>query len=95
MCVSRPARLAALVAVVAATGAAMAQERPEGWRPPVPVSDKFDWIQLKSGEWLAGKLIAMYDEELEFDSEELDEQTLEWDDIRQIRTARTVRVASA
>ena len=63
------------------------------WEPPAPTPDKFDWIQLKSGEWLAGRLIAMYDEELEFDSEELDEQKFDWEDVRQVRTARTVRVA--
>ena len=26
------------------------------WAPPPPPPDKFDWIQLTSGEWLKGEL---------------------------------------
>ena len=54
--------------------------------------DAFDWIQLTSGEWLKGELIALYDGSLEFDSDELDNLTLDWEDIRQVRTARVVQV---
>ena len=54
--------------------------------------DAFDWIQLTSGEWLKGELIAMYDGSLEFDSDELDNLTLDWDDVRQVRTRRVVQV---
>jgi putative salt-induced outer membrane protein YdiY len=53
------------------------------WAPP---EDNFDWIQLKSGEWLKGKIKAMQDGELEFDSEELELQTFDWKDIRQLRS---------
>jgi len=52
----------------------------------------FDWIQLKSGEWLKGELIALYDDKLEFDSDELDNLTFDWDDVRQVRTGRVVQV---
>jgi putative salt-induced outer membrane protein YdiY len=55
----------------------------------VPPEDPFDWIQLKSGEWLKGKLKAMQERQLEFDSEELKYLTFDWRDIRQVRTART------
>jgi putative salt-induced outer membrane protein YdiY len=58
----------------------------------VPPDDGFDWIQLKSGEWLKGRFKGMQDRELDFDSEELDEQTFEWKDIRQLRTYRLVDV---
>ena len=54
----------------------------------VPPEDRFDWIQLKSGEWLKGRIKAMQDRELEFDSEELDDQTFDWKDIRQVRSPR-------
>ncbi|MCP4993645.1 MAG: hypothetical protein GY934_07655 [Gammaproteobacteria bacterium] len=37
------------------------------WTPPPP--DNYDWIQLVSGEWLKGELIAMYEGTVEFDSE--------------------------
>jgi putative salt-induced outer membrane protein YdiY len=71
------------VAAVAATNSAVPDL---GWVPPV---DSFDWIQLKSGEWLKGRLKAMQDRELEFYSEELKDFTFDWKDIRQVRSART------
>jgi putative salt-induced outer membrane protein YdiY len=58
----------------------------------VPPEDSFDWIQLKSGEWLKGKLKALQDRELQFDSEEMDYQDFEWEKIRQLRTARPVQI---
>ncbi len=58
----------------------------------VPPEDSFDWIQLKSGEWLKGRLKAMQDRKLEFDSEELDSLTFDWKDIRQVRSAHTIDV---
>lgn len=60
-----------------------------GWVPP---ADSFDWIQLKSGEWLKGRIKAMQERELEFESEELDDLDFHWKDIRQVRTHRTVDV---
>lgn len=57
------------------------------WVPPV---DGFDWIQLKSGEWLKGRIKAMQERQLEFDSEELNDLTFDWKDIRQVRSARTL-----
>jgi hypothetical protein len=55
------------------------------WAPP---PDDFDWIQLKSGEWLKGRLKAMQERKLEFDSEKLDDLTFDWKDIRQLRSPR-------
>lgn len=55
----------------------------------VPPADRFDWIQLKSGEWLKGRIKAMQERELEFESEELDDLTFDWKDIRQVRSPRT------
>ena len=37
-----------------------------------PPDDKFDWIQLTSGEWLKGELKFLYDFQVEFDSDKLD-----------------------
>ncbi|MFZ5876568.1 MAG: DUF481 domain-containing protein [Nitrospirota bacterium] len=56
------------------------------WRPPDPEADKFDWIQLKSGEWLKGNLKSMQDYSLEFDSEELDWQEFDWEDVYQVHS---------
>jgi len=60
----------------------------------VPPEDSFDWIQLKSGEWLKGQLKAMQKRELEFDSNELKDLTFDWKDIRQVRSPRTLDVLS-
>jgi hypothetical protein len=60
-------------------------EENEGWLPSEPRPEKYDWIQLKSGEWLKGKLEVLYDRKLEFDSDELDDLTFDFEDIKQIR----------
>jgi hypothetical protein len=41
----------------------------------------FDWIMINSGEWLKGRIKAMLDEKLEFDSDELDLQSFDWEDV--------------
>ncbi len=61
----------------------------EDWQPLPPTGkDGFDWIQLKSGEWLKGRIKSLQEEKLEFDSEELDLQTFDWKDIRTVRSPR-------
>ena len=82
-----------IAAFVLAASPVRAEDGETSWQPPPPMPDDFDWIQMTSGEWLKGEIIAMYEEELEFDSDEFDEQTLDWGDIQQIRSAQTVQVA--
>jgi hypothetical protein len=74
------------------SAASAAAQTTQEWQPPPPMPDKFDWIQLTSGEWLKGELIALYDGSLEFDSDELDNLTLDWNDVREVRTGRIVQV---
>lgn len=50
--------------------------------------DTFDWIQLKSGEWLKGKLKGMQGFSLDFDSEKLDDRTFDWEDVTIVRSPR-------
>ncbi len=50
--------------------------------------DTFDWIQLKSGEWLKGQIKSMQDEKLDFDSEEMDEHEFKWEDVTIVRSPR-------
>ncbi len=64
----------------------------KAWAPPPPAADDFDWIQLVSGEWLKGEITAMYNGVLEFDSEELDLQEFDFDDILQIRSGKEFSV---
>src|SRR5580698_1858996 len=58
------------------------------WVPPGIGHDGFDWIQLKSGEWLKGRLKYVQEKNVEFDSDELDEMTLKLKDVRKIYTAK-------
>ncbi len=62
------------------------------WEPPPPPPDQFDWIQLKSGEWLKGELKVLYMKKLEFDSDELDLLEFDWEDVKQIRGHRIFSV---
>jgi len=62
------------------------------WQPKPGFEDKFDWVQMTSGEWLKGEIVALYDETLEFDSEEFEDLVLEWEDIRQVHTSRVMSV---
>ena len=63
-----------------------------GYGKFVPPTDRYDWIELTSGEWLKGTFKGMYRKQLEFDSDKLDLMTLEFKDVRQIRTHRIVTV---
>ena len=54
----------------------------EEWHPPVPNPQDFDWIKMTSGEWLKGDIRSLREEQLEFESEEFDTLTIEWDDFR-------------
>jgi hypothetical protein len=57
-----------------------------------PPDDKYDWIQLTSGEWLKGELKVLYDYEIEFDSDKLDLLTIDLDDVKQIRTHKPISI---
>lgn len=57
------------------------------WQKPTPIfKQDFDWIKLTSDEWLKGDIVSMYDEKLEFDSDELDIQTIDLEDIAELRS---------
>jgi putative salt-induced outer membrane protein YdiY len=54
----------------------------------VPSPEAFDWIRLKSGEWLKGEIKYLRDETMLFDSDELDELEIDWVDIKELRSPR-------
>ena len=57
------------------------------WSPPTPVfSQQFDWLQLRSAEWLRGDIISMYEDELEFDSDEFNTIFFDWQDVAELRS---------
>lgn len=49
-----------------------------------------DWIQLKSGEWLRGRLYGMQNRKLEFESDELNDLEMDWKDVHQVIAPRAL-----
>ncbi len=47
---------------------------------------EFDWLKLTSDEWLKGDIVSMYDEVLEFESDNLDLQIIDWEDVLELRS---------
>ena len=68
-------------------------EEEESSEPFVPPADGFDWVQFTSGEWLKGEIIALYDDELRFDSEILDTLEIDIEDIGDIFGRRPFAVS--
>ena len=56
------------------------------------LDDKFDWLLISSGELLKGEFIALYDDKLEFDSDELDIVTLDWEDVKVLQSKGVVSI---
>jgi hypothetical protein len=66
------------------TNSSPAQLFTNSWRPPGVGHDGSDWIQLKSGEWLRGRLYYIQDRKVEFDSDELKDLSLDLKNVRQV-----------
>lgn len=65
------------------------------WNPTSPVSGielDSDWLQLSHGEWIKGELVSLRDDTLKFDSDEFDEQSFDWEDVKELHTAGQVNV---
>jgi hypothetical protein len=78
------------VAITNATVAAVATNPSTStisWKPPGVGHDGSDWVQLKSGEWLRGQLKYIQKKEVEFDSDEMEEQTLKLKDVSMVYPA--------
>jgi len=67
-------------------------EHNQGWQSPDPSDDDFDWIELVSGEWLKGELKVLLGDKLEFDSDKLDLQHIDWEDVKQVRSPHVFSV---
>jgi putative salt-induced outer membrane protein YdiY len=86
------AALVCFLALAASAGFVASDDSQDDWKPTSEYVGKFDWVQMKSGEWVKGEIIVMYDDDLEFDSDEFDDLTLGWDDIQQIHSSRIMNV---
>jgi len=60
-------------------------ETAEAWKKALPPTVDFDWVQTTSGEWLKGEIKALYSESLEFDSDHFGLETIDWEDVAQLR----------
>ena len=80
-----PGQLTNALAAVAVTNSATTNQA--SWKPPGVGTDGADWVQLKSGEWLRGQLKYVQNKEVEFDSDEMDQQTLKLKDVKKLYTA--------
>ena len=76
-----------IIALITLSINVYAEQEKNKWAKPSPVfKQDFDWIKLTSDEWLKGDIVSMYDEKLEFDSDELDMQTIDWEDVSELRS---------
>ena len=57
------------------------------WLPSAIGHDNADWLQLKSGEWLRGHLYYIQQRKVEFDSDVLNDISLDLKDVRQLYPA--------
>ncbi|MGL4832796.1 MAG: DUF481 domain-containing protein, partial [Shewanella sp.] len=57
-----------------------------------PVGNDFDWLQLTSLEILKGDIKTLYDDKLEFDSDELGVLVIDWDDVKILQSKGIVSV---
>ena len=82
------------IALCCASGGALAADEKTGWLPPSPAEmpTEFDWVQLPSGEWLGGSVKAMYEDTLEFDSDEMGIVKFDWEDVVELRTVQILEV---
>ena len=80
----------ATMASVAITNFPTTNAAAVAWKPPGVGTDGSDWVRLKSGEWLRGDLKYIQNKEVEFDSDEMDQQTLKLKDVSGVYTAHRV-----
>ena len=56
---------------------------------PEPLSGDFDWVQLKSGEWLKGEIKELQDDSFTFESDILDTLEIDWEDVEELHSKET------
>jgi len=52
----------------------------------IEFGDTFDWVRMVSGEWLKGDMKRMRDDNLEFDSDKLDMQNIDFADVSHVHS---------
>lgn len=62
------------------------------WEDLSPTPVKYDWVQTKSKEWFKGEIKALYDDKLEFDSDEVGLYTFDFEDVIRIKSYHIISV---
>jgi putative salt-induced outer membrane protein YdiY len=62
------------------------------WENLSPTPVEYDWIQTTSLEWFKGSIEGMYDEKLEFDSDEIGLYSFDFEDVKQIKSYAVMSV---
>jgi len=62
------------------------------WENLSPTPKQYDWVQTVSGEWFKGDIIALYDDKLEFDSDEIGLYTFDFEDVKTIKSYQVLSV---
>ena len=58
----------------------------ERWEDLSPTPVKYDWVKTKSGEWFKGEIKGLFDDKLEFDSDEIGLYTFKLKDVVEIKS---------
>ena len=58
----------------------------------IKADDEFDWLRLASGEWLKGEFKAMYDKQIEFESDILDTLYIDREDVQLLIAKKTLSI---
>ncbi|WP_227006620.1 DUF481 domain-containing protein [Shewanella donghaensis] len=58
----------------------------------MPQDSQYDWLQLSSLELLKGEIKNLYDDKLEFESDELDTVYIDWEDVKALQSAGIVSI---
>ncbi|MCL1068134.1 DUF481 domain-containing protein [Shewanella olleyana] len=58
----------------------------------LPQDTEYDWLQLTSLELLKGEIKNLYDDQLEFESDELDTIFIDWEDVKELQSASVVSI---
>jgi len=64
----------------------------ERWKDLSPTPVAYDWVQTKSGEWFKGEIKALFDDKLEFDSDEIGLYTFDFKDVVRIKSYHIISV---
>jgi putative salt-induced outer membrane protein YdiY len=61
-------------------------EETTAWTPPV--SDEWDWVHTKSGEWVKGEVKELRERKITFDSDEFDDVSIDLADVEELYLQR-------